>query len=80
MAIEVINTTTLETVPFETGLLAMDMIHIDTLAKEGHTAEALMARADLKLKIADVDGATLNDALYFYEQATGKLGINTFCR
>jgi len=80
MTIQVINTDTLETVDFETGVLAMDMIHVHTLSKEGKIAEAYMARADLKMKIADVDGATLNDALYFYEQATGQLGINTFCR
>ena len=77
---EVVTITTLETVSAEVGLVVMDAIILDGYIERNDIFGAHDQKKKLEEGMKALDCVQLNEALYFYEKATGKLGQSTYLR
>jgi hypothetical protein len=72
--------TTLETCSGKVGLLVMDCILLDKIQETNHQFNINKQVEVVKAAMKEMDCVELNDALFFYEKATGKLGQSTYLR
>jgi len=80
MPTEIVSITPLEVVSAKVGLVVMDAIILDSYIKMNDTFGAHDQKKILDKGMKDLDCVELNEALYFYEKATGKLGLSTYLR
>jgi len=72
--------TNIETCSAKVGLLVMDCILLDKIQETKHQFNINKQVAVVKASMKEMDCVELNDALFFYEKATGKLGQSTYLR
>jgi len=76
MSTEIVNVTPLETCSAKVGMLVMECIMLDGYIARGDTFAAHEKKKKVVATMKTLDCVELNEALYFYEKATGKLDPN----
>ena len=77
---EVVTITPIETCSAKVGLMVMEAIILDGYIERGDTLDAHDQKEKVETMMEDLDCVELNEALYFYEKATGKLGQSTYLK
>lgn len=80
MPTEIVSITPMEVASGKVGMVVMDAIILDSYIKMNDTFGAHDQLKILKAGMKGLDCVELNEAMYFYEKATGKLGQSTYLR
>jgi len=72
--------TTLETCDAKVGMMVIEAIILDGYIERGDLVGAHEQKKKVEEMMKELDCVELNEALYFYEKATGKLGQSTYLR